>query len=583
MRPTRREFVRNAVLALAGLAAMPRRAFAIERTPERTRLANRKRRIIFNDDGDDAWHPNASTPEGFVGVRLRHMLDTQVDSMFYCTTQSFNYFTHNTKIGEVFLNTEGPFASNNMQALIDQGTDPLRLAVEFAHAHNIEAVWTLRMNDIHDAFTPQLWPKWKTEHPDALLGKREDWDAHPAGSHARWWSGVNFNREDVRVRTLELIEEVARNYDVDGIDLDWLRHPIHFPETTKGEPVTQAEVETITNLVRDVRTRIAKVEQERGRPLLLSTRVPLTLQQGRYIGTDIETWLKEGLIDFVTLGGGYVPFSMPTAEVAAICRQHQVPAYPCISASGMSRRTPFGKGQLYGIEAWRAAAATAFLQGADGVSLFNLFPEPGNDDHNDMVREAFSQLGDPATLAGKDKLFVLDNAAHLDGCGYTNHIVPYAQCLPKPLEPGTPTNVAIPISDVPRPANGVVMLRIQLETDTSVSVQLNGTSVPVEPAPALNSEFGMSWKAGLVPVEALRKGPNDVGVTVDAASAPTRLTGLEVLVQFSGTEQASNALKRKRVPEGHAFCASLNESSIMLWPPGRQWRHRFSWSTCRIL
>ena len=32
---------------------------------------------------------------------------------------------------------------------------------------------------------------------------------------------------------LNAIKEVARNYDVDGIDLDWLRHPIHFKVTAR--------------------------------------------------------------------------------------------------------------------------------------------------------------------------------------------------------------------------------------------------------------------------------------------------------------------------------------------------------------
>jgi hypothetical protein len=502
---------------------------------DRKMLSHRKRRIIFNDDGDDVWHPDASTPEGFVGVRLKHMLDTQADTLFYCTTQSFNYFTHKTEIGEVFVKREGPFANNNMQALLDQGTDPLKLAIEFAHKHHIEAIWTLRMNDIHDAFTPALWPQWKTDHPDALLGKREDWGANPPGSQARWWAGVDFNREDVRARTIELIEEVARNYNVDGIDLDWLRHPVHFPETVQGKPATQQSIDLLTGLVRDIRTMIGRVEKERGRPILLATRVPLTVAQGLYIGTDIQTWLKEGLVDIVTTGGGYVPFSMPTAEVATICHQYDVPVYPCISASGMMRRAPFGKGQLYGIEGWRATAANAFAQGADGISLFNLFPSPGDETHNEMVRQAFSELGDPATLAGKDRLFVLDNEAHMATHGYVNHIVPHAQCLPKLLEPGKTTTASLPVSDVPPPVKGAIALRVQLEAEVPVMVKFNGTPVALKRVPELEERFGMVWMTGPVSAEALAKGGNEVAVTPADSAKPTRWTGLELLVQYSGT------------------------------------------------
>ena len=536
MTTTRRRFIQTGLLGLTCVAAGSRAARSQRASIDRKAAARRRRRIIFNDDGDDVWHPNASTPEGFVSVRLKHMLNTQADTLFYCTTQSFNYFTHNTKVGDVFLKREGPFANNNTQALLDQGTDPLKLAVEFAHANGIEAIWTLRMNDIHDAFTPPLWPPWKTDHPDALLGKRDDWGANPPGSQARWWAGVDFNRKDVRRRTVQLIEEVARNYQVDGIDLDWLRHPIHFPETIRGEPATQQSIELLTSLVRDVRAMLTRVEQQRGRPILLATRVPLTVAQGRYIGVDVPLWVSEGLVDFVTIGGGYVPFSMPTAEIAAICRRHDVPVYPCVSASGMMRRAPFGGGQLYGIEGWRATAANAFAQGADGVSLFNLFPSPGNDAHNQLVRQAFSELGDPATLAGKDKLFVLDNEAHMATHGYVNHIVPHAQCLPKPLEPGKPTIATVPVSDVPPPEKGAIELRIQLESEAPVAVEFNGRPVDLNRSGDLEERFGMAWLTGPVPQEALKTGENRVAVGLAESAAMIRLTGVEVLVRYSGTQ-----------------------------------------------
>jgi len=226
---------------------------------------------------------------------------------------------------------------------------------------------------------------------------------------------------------------------------------------------------------------------------------------------------------------------MPTAEIVTIGRKHGVPVYPCISASGMMRRAPFGKGQLYGIEGWRATAANAFAQGADGISLFNLFPTPGNDAHNELVRRAFSEMGDPATLAGKDKLFVLDNEAHMTTHGYVNHIVPYKQCLPKPLESGKPTTVTIPVSDVPPAVKGAVQLRIQLESESVVSVHLNGRRVDLKRSPGLEERFGMVWLAGLVPQEDLRNGANRLTVQLSEAAATVRLTGVEVLVQYSGT------------------------------------------------
>lgn len=113
------------------------------------------------------------------------------------------------------------------------------------------------MNDIHDALTPPLWPQWNTDHPDALLGKREAWSSAPPGGQRRWSAGVDFARQDVHKRTLSLIAEVARNYDVEGIDLDWMRHPIFFKETLDGQPATPEHVAALT----DVRYAHAQMDE----------------------------------------------------------------------------------------------------------------------------------------------------------------------------------------------------------------------------------------------------------------------------------------------------------------------------------
>ncbi|HJN15172.1 MAG TPA: hypothetical protein QGH10_06775 [Armatimonadota bacterium] len=488
----------------------------------------KRRRIIFNDDGDDVWHPAASTAEGFLSVRLKHVVGTQVDTIFYCTTQSFNYHTYDTKVGEVFLSREGPFANNNMQALLDAGTDPLRLAVEFAHANDVEAFWTLRMNDIHDAFTSALWPQWKTDNPDALLGKPADWAANPPGSQARWWAGVDFTRDDVRVRTKELIEEVARGYDIDGIDLDWMRHPIHFRETLEGRPVPPEKVELLTGLVRDVRAMLSAIGEERGRPIVLSVRVPMLLDRCLYIGTDIEAWLREGLVDMLVAGGGYIPFAMPNEELAALGREHGVPVYPCVSASGMGRRSPYGSGQLYGIAAWRATAQAAYTAGADGISLFNLFPAPGNDEGNRLARRVFAECGDPATLAGQPKLYCLDNAAHLDGCGYTNHAIDYGHCLPRSLAPGETVEVGLPIGEDPTGA-ATAALRVQISDVRKLDFRLNDQPIELHPAPELDEEIGLTWMAAEAKPAVLKAGMNECQVRL-VEGEPADLTGVELLL-----------------------------------------------------
>ena len=55
------------------------------------------------------------------------------------------------------------------------------------------------------------------------------------------WSPVNFACPGVRERAVEIIRDVANRYDVDGVDLDYLRHTCYFKETQRGEPATQEQ------------------------------------------------------------------------------------------------------------------------------------------------------------------------------------------------------------------------------------------------------------------------------------------------------------------------------------------------------
>jgi len=50
----------------------------------------------------------------------------------------------------------------------------------------------------------------------------------------------------------------------------------------------------------------------------------------------------------------------------------------------------------------------------------------------------------------------------------------------------------------------------------------------------LEGRFGMVWLTGPVPQEALDNGENRVAVQLVKAAAAVRLTGVEVLVKYSG-------------------------------------------------
>ena len=64
-----------------------------------------KRRIIFDNDGCNVLYEcKEATNDELLKQRMYQILDTHVDTVFCASMSSgFGQFTHNTKIGSVFL------------------------------------------------------------------------------------------------------------------------------------------------------------------------------------------------------------------------------------------------------------------------------------------------------------------------------------------------------------------------------------------------------------------------------------------------------------------------------------------------
>jgi hypothetical protein len=396
--------------------------------------------VIFNNDGDDIWAKGADTIEKFLAVRHEPLLQTHVDSIYYCTTQSFNLFTHATKTAEVFLSREGQFADNHMAAFLKQKTDPLRLSCAFARKHGLESIWTLRMNDIHDAWTPQFVSRWKKDDPHRVMSTLEETKSF--NDSRRLWSLVDFEHPDVEPRLIAIIQEVLRNYPVDGVELDWLRAPFYFRSAYKGQEVTEKQAGVLTRMVTSIRKVVLDESTRQRKPFLLAARVPVTSKLCRKIGIDIAGWLKAGLIDVLATGGGYVAFDQPMEELIALGHRHGVPVYPCLSQSGLMYRPPRGNGEPQPVEAWTGAALRCCEASADGIYTFNLFPGPGPKAQYDQAVKILKTIGSRQAILKADRVFAISDAgSHMPAHYWAKDAEEFSGALPVTLNPRRPTNV----------------------------------------------------------------------------------------------------------------------------------------------
>lgn len=333
-----------------------------------------RRRVIFNNDGCDAlYFPSKEKPdiEKFLAQRTSPLAKTDITTFSYCSISSgFGHFTHKTKIGQILFRNFNPSDKKSFNITKDfmkSGTDPLKIVCDFAHKNNKECFWSFRMNDTHDAATRPdkpypLFPKLKADRPDLIIGSFSKKTKY--GS----WTSVNYAKSEIRDLAAQYVEEVCQNYDVDGIELDFCRHLCYFSGTAQGGSAGHDDLEVMTELIRTVR-QITEIEGlKRGRPILLSVRVPDSIEYSKKIGLDLETWLGEHLCDFY-MASDYFQLES-RADLAKQGRKFGVPVYAGISESRVKKEERFSRN---GLEAYRARFDTAWNAGLNGIYIFNVY------------------------------------------------------------------------------------------------------------------------------------------------------------------------------------------------------------------
>ena len=292
----------------------------------RKRAAHRKRRIILNNDGDDclaATKGEATVVEQFLKQRTSPLAGSQVDTVFYCAGRCFGSMLHRTDVAEN-LAAHSPQRCRDtlLRQLLDQGTDPLQVMLDFGHAKNVEVFWSMRMNDTHDAANPDLRPRLKTEHPEYLIGSETKRPVYGQ------WTAVDYGHPAVRELVVRYFREVCARYNVDGVELDFFRHPVLFKTHAMSGEVGNSERELLTGLMRQIRAVTESAGKDRGRPILISIRVPDSVDFCRAIGIDLERWLSEGLADLLVTGG-YFRLN-PWEYSVRLGHRYGVPVYPSL-------------------------------------------------------------------------------------------------------------------------------------------------------------------------------------------------------------------------------------------------------------
>ena len=360
---------------------------------------HRKRRLIYNDDADQvysdfrAYGYRITGEQSFLDTRTTPAFGTHVDTYVWCVGNG----------------ADPPWgaAGGKLWPFLESYDHAADLVVEACHANGMEVWGSLRMNDLHDSFQADTLKKTaepiKAEHPEYLIGAKESREAAEGFSERLLWTALNFERPEVREYRLSYVRKNASRHDFDGYELDFTRFVWYFPFGRERECAP-----LMTGLVRDVRKTLDEIAARRGRPYTLAVHLPDSPAIALDLGLDINAWLDEKLVDVVVAGMGYVVYGFDLSGWQALAQPYGVPVYPSINAAIFTKKYVQLPGGPKPNESMRGACAYWWSQGVDGVCLFNQFTL--QDDFlggfpRDYTFAPFREAGDPACLAGKDKVY----------------------------------------------------------------------------------------------------------------------------------------------------------------------------------
>jgi uncharacterized lipoprotein YddW (UPF0748 family) len=207
----------------------------------------------------------------------------------------------------------------------DPGFDPLAVAIREAHQRdmrleayvNVMPAWRGPGEPADPGQLYHTHPEWFWYDRD---GNRQPMH-HQVGEHERdWYVSVNPCLPEVREYLVSVFREIAANYDIDGLHLDYIRFPNEpvvpgevipdYPRDARTlrlyrqatgnapdddpEAWTEWRVEQVTQLVRDIRAMLR--EERPGAALTAAVGADPERSKTAHF-RDSRRWVNEGLLD----------------------------------------------------------------------------------------------------------------------------------------------------------------------------------------------------------------------------------------------------------------------------------------------
>jgi hypothetical protein len=400
-------------------------------------------RMMFNDDG---WILGTYGPPLTPDIMMEKMIAPYEGSpvdVFLWSIGGHEVYDYESEVGERFgdgrddLDEQQQRRKDNLHFLTEEHGGPVTVISQLCHQQGMRFFPSVRMNEHYDMEESGAnFGRLRREHPELLIGKPGEEIPHLS---LEWGirTGLDYATDGTRRHMLSIIFELIERFDIDGIELDFMRHPAFF---RIEEAFAQRYL--ATDLLRQVRNKLDEEGRRTNRELSLAVRVPPTLRDCIRIGLDVEEWIRQDLIHLLIAGGGFIPFDMPIRSFVEAARDSSCKVYGCFEALR----------PMLDDDAMRAIAARYWAAGVDGLYFFNYYSMSG-----EWKRDFLAQLADPVGLARSDKQYQMDSSIVKpeSQLGFS-----FANAIPK---------VQLPVRLLPTPGGRGVVLSIDVSDDVNAA------------------------------------------------------------------------------------------------------------------
>lgn len=280
----------------------------------------------------------------------------------------------------------------NVWQVHQDGVDYPAHVISRCRVHGIIPWISIRMNDCH--FNSNL------DHPfhASIFRKKELFRKKDSGYFA---TALDYAHGEVRDHFRRLIVEVLERYDVDGIELDFLREPYLFSVGEEG-----AGSIILTQWLSEIRRLTEKAAALRGHPVRLGVRIPSEPDVALGLGLDVPTWVKRGLIDLAVVGPRWqtLHFDLPIQEWRRLLGDH-------VSLAGSLevnyQPDPSKPSRVVKPEEAAGAALSIWSAGADATYLFNYYQNSHPHWSPEVYQKMVSSCGSPERLKQLPRVYAV--------------------------------------------------------------------------------------------------------------------------------------------------------------------------------